>query len=181
MKGLRVSIARVTEMAERPILLDTNILSTFAKIDDVEFLFELTKRDVLFISTSVMHELEDALAVGLDFVTSVMQLIDIGRISILSMDYDESKWSMALPPSFGKGERDTLAVCNSRNGIIFTNERKVANYCKRQSIAFMDLPMILRHSWKNNTRTKDEVKRMIQTIEENDRILFRDPVRILEE
>jgi len=41
------------------ILVDTNILSTFAKIDRLELLFGVFKQKTLYISPNVFQELKD--------------------------------------------------------------------------------------------------------------------------
>lgn len=72
-------------MDKRPILVDTNILSTFAKIKRFELLFEIMDRNELYISTSVLHELDIAENMGYDFVQIVFDYIDKEKFSIISM------------------------------------------------------------------------------------------------
>ena len=168
-------------MDERPILIDTNILSTYAKIGNLDFLFRYTGRMVLYFSTNVFNEIEEANYLGYQFVESVMRMIKEERLSVLSMNEEEFKWCMSLPPSFGKGERDSIAICKSRNGCFLTNERKIINFCDEVSIPVLDLPTILRHSWKKGLLTKDEVRAMIRIIEEKDNITFKNVSNILDD
>lgn len=163
------------------ILLDTNILSTFAKIDYMALLFETVRKKELGISTSVLHELEDARNIGLDFVDKIFQLINNNKILIFSMSDKETMWSMKLPSSFGKGERDSLAICKFRKGILFTNERKIINFCERESIDVLDLPSFLRYLWKSGMQSKKEVKKIIEIIEDKDNIKFVDITNIFQE
>ena len=163
---------RVNNLNPRIILLDTNIISTFAKIDRMNLIFEIGRKKKFGISTNVLHELEDARSIGLNFVNKVFELIDKKKISIFSMSDKEIMWSMNLPSSFGKGERDSLAICKFRKGIIFTNERKIINFCERESIAVLDLPSFLRYLWKSGLKSKDEVKKVIKIIEDKDNIKF---------
>lgn len=109
----------------RLILLDTNITSTFLKIDRFQLLFDLSNNQQFFISTNVFAELEEAELLGYDFVKPIFQLIENGQIAVLSMTIEETKWSFQLSSSFGREERDSIAICKFRNGIFFTNERKV--------------------------------------------------------
>ena len=168
-------------MGERPVLLDTNILSTFAKIGNLEFLFRYTGREVLYISTNVFNEIEEADYLGYLFVEPVMKMIGEESLSVLSMKENEFKWCMSLPPSFGKGERDSLAMCKFRNGIFLTNERKIINFCDNESIPALDLPTIFRHSWRKGLLTKDEVRAMIRLIEEKDNVTFKNISNIFKE
>ena len=163
------------------ILLDTNILSTFAKIDYMTLLFETVRNKELGISTSVLHELEDARNIGLVFVDKIFQLINNNKILIFSMSDKETMWSMKLPSSFGKGERDSLAICKFRKGILFTNERKIINFCERESIDVLDLPSFLRYLWKSGMQSKKEVRKIIEIIEDKDNIKFVDITNIFQE
>ena len=77
---------RVNKLSPRIVLLDTNIISTFAKIDQLELLFEIVRKKELGISTSVLHELEDARNVGLSFVEKSFKLIKKKKIIIFSIN-----------------------------------------------------------------------------------------------
>ena len=168
-------------MASKLILSDTNIISTFAIIGDINFLFKSTKRDCIFISTNVLNELEIANEMKYSFVESIFTVIRDKRIKVLSMTGEESLWSMELPQSFGKGERDSLAICKFRDGILLSNEKKVNNYCERESIHCLDLPSILRYAWKSGTISQEEIEKMIQKIEEKDNIKFKNASAILKD
>jgi len=168
-------------MSNRNILLDTNIVSTFSKIQDLEFLFQITGQDILQISSSVLHELEEAKGYGFDFITPIFDLVEAGKIEVICMDKQELKWSMNLPDSFGLGERDSIAICKHRKGIFITNERKVINFCQRNNIPAINLPSILRKSWKRGVRTKDQVNTIILEIETKDKIVFKNKELILKD
>ena len=60
------------------ILLDTNILSTFAKIERLELLFSVFNTRKLFISPNVFNELIDARRLGYKHVESIFDLIREG-------------------------------------------------------------------------------------------------------
>ena len=168
-------------MGERPVLLDTNILSTYAKIENLDFLFRYTGRMVLYISTNVWSEIEEADYLGYRFIESVIGMINEEKLLVLPMNENEFKWCMSLPPSFGKGERDSLAICKFRNGSFLTNEKKIIRFCDKESIPALDLPTILRHSWRKGLLTRDEVRAMIQVIEEKDKVTFRNVSNIFED
>ncbi len=172
---------KVSKRVKRPILLDTNILSTFAKVDSLNLLFQVLERNKLYIVNSVFHELEDAKVAGFRFVNSIFDLITSNKIPTLSMTDEEMRWRMQLPSSFGKGERDSLAICKFRDAVFFTNERKVINYCDRESISALDLPTILRLLWKSRCVDKKEVEKLIDLIEAKDNIRFKYPSLILKD
>jgi hypothetical protein len=129
----------------------------------------------------VFNEIEEAAYLGFRFVEPVIKVINEGRLLVLSMNDEELKWCMRLPPSFGKGERDSLAICKFRYGLFISNEKKVINFCDKESIPALNLPTILRHSWKKGLQTKDEVMAMMQDIEDKDNIKFKDIINIFED
>ncbi|MGM0405147.1 MAG: hypothetical protein ACQEQM_03290 [Thermoplasmatota archaeon] len=168
-------------MEKTPVLVDTNILSTFAKIKRLELLFKIMDREELYISTSVLHELDIAENIGYDFVQTIFDYIDKERISILSMDDEESDLFLNLPDSFGRGERESVAISKSRDYIFVSNETKVKNYCDRNDIDIVDLPTLLRRAWKVGLKEKETVKNIVEEIEDKDNIIFKDRSIIFEE
>ncbi len=168
-------------MEKTPVLVDTNILSTFAKIKRLELLFKIMDRGELYISTSVLHELDIAENIGYDFVQTIFDYIDKERISILSMDDEESDLFLNLPDSFGRGERESVAISKSRDYIFVSNETKVKNYCDRNDIDIVDLPTLLRRAWKVGLKEKETVKNIVEEIEDKDNIIFKDRSIIFEE
>ncbi len=168
-------------MEKRPVIVDTNILSTFAKIEKLELLFEIMDREELYISTSVLHELDIAENIGYDFVQIIFDYIDEERISILSMDDEESDLFLDLPDSFGRGERESVSISKSRDYIFVSNETRVKNYCDRNDIDIVDLPTLLRRAWKIGLKEKETVKKIIEEIENKDDIIFKDISIIFEE
>lgn len=161
-------------MGKTPILIDTNILSTFAKIKRLELLFEIMDRKELYISTSVLHEIDMAENMGYDFVQIIFDYIDKERISIISMDDKETDLYLDLPDSFGRGERESVAISKSRDYIFVSNETRVKNYCDRNDIDIVDLPTLLRRSWKTGLKEKETVKEIVGEIENKDNIIFKD-------
>lgn len=168
-------------MGKTPVLVDTNIWSTFAKINDLDFLFEVMERDKLYLSTYVLHELHTAEKIGYDFVKTIFQYIDRDKIATIAMDESEVKEFLKLPDSFGKGERESIVICRTRGYIFVSNEKRVKNYCELNGIDFVDLPTLLRRAWKKNFMDKDEGMDMVEKIEEKDNIVFKDKTNIFED
>ncbi|MFP4051175.1 MAG: hypothetical protein ACLFVB_05490 [Thermoplasmata archaeon] len=167
-------------MRKTPVLVDTNILSTYAKIKRFELLFEIIDREELFISTSVLHELDTAENMGYDFVKVIFDYIDKERISIISMDDEESDLFLELPDSFGKGERESVAISKVRDYIFVSNETKVKNYCDKNDIDIVDLPTLLRRVWKTGLKEKETVNKIVGEIENKDNVIFKDRSIIFE-
>ena len=114
-------------------LIDTNILSTFAKINRLDILFEVLGDDTLHISPNVLTELRFALDRGYEFCNEIFRLVDKKKIHVVSLTHEEHVLALKLPRIFGKGELDSLALCLSRKWKMVTNERKVVNFCKEHN------------------------------------------------
>jgi len=99
-------------------------------------LFEVFERTKLFISPGVFNELKHARRLGYKHVEGVFDLIKENRIGIKSPTEKELLFTMELPPSFGPGEQDSIAMAKYNKGIFVTNERKVINYCKREGVGY---------------------------------------------
>lgn len=151
-------------------IIDTNILSTFAKVKRLDVLFKALNADRLFISPNVLNELKLASDRGYDFPDEIYPLIDEKRIEIVSLTHDEHLIALNLPDSFGGGELDSLALCLSRRCTFATNERKAVSFCKERGIPYVTLAHILRALWKLEILSRDEVKQLISEIEKKDRV-----------
>ena len=160
------------------ILLDTNIISTFSKIGKLELLYDVFNADVLYVSPNVYDELLIAKDKGYAFVNHAIHLFQKKKLMLISLTSKEKEKADRLPSSFSKGERDSIAICRERNGIIVTNEKKVANYCKRQGIKYFDLRDVLKALYILMNFSKNEVNKLMNEIEEKDNIIIKDKEEI---
>ena len=162
------------------LLCDTNILSTFAKIDQMELLLQLFVRDELAVVPAVYEELQEGIRRGYASLQVANAHIQQGQITILVPNAREIFDKDALPRSFDAGERETIAVAKSRGYAILTNETHVKNWCERNGMVYWDLPRILRALWRTNILTKEQVRRLVEQIEMKDRVVFRNQAAIFE-
>jgi predicted nucleic acid-binding protein len=162
-------------------LCDTNILSTFAKVSRLELLLQLLARDAIAVVPAVYEELQEGIRRGYTPLQAASTHIQQGAITILAPNAQEIFDKDALPRSFDAGERETIAVAQSRGYAILTNETHVKNWCERMDIACWDLPRILRALWRTNLLKKEQVRRLVEQIEIKDRVVFRNQETIFEE
>jgi len=152
------------------ILVDTNIISTFAKIDRLELLFEVFKQRILYISPNVFQELKDARDKRYDFVELIFELLQSGKLKILPLEEDEYMSMLQLPKYFGKGELDSIAICTRRNCTFLSNERKVTRFCEENEIDHFDLNGILKALWRFDIVSREDVVQIINEMEEKDNL-----------
>ena len=156
------------------VLSDTNILSTFAKIQELPLLIRVFGGEGIGVVPAVYEELQTGVRKGYVALGTVAELIRQGQIGLVVPSAEEIREKGALPSSFDEGERETIAISASRAYKILTNERLVKNWCKRIGIRYWDLPGILRAFWRMNFLTKEQARNLITQIEENDRVVFKD-------
>lgn len=163
------------------ILCDTNILSTFAKIDQLGLLLQLFSDDEMAVVPAVYEELQEGIRRGYVPLEAASAHIQRGSMTILTPNAQEIFDKDALPRSFDAGERETIAVAKSRGYSILTNETHVKNWCERMGLAYWDLPRILRALWRTDLLTKEQVRELVEQIEMKDRVVFKNQEAIFEE
>ena len=163
------------------VLADTNILSTFAKIDQLVLLLQLFTDDRLGVVPAVYAEFQAGVQRGYTNLQAVIELIQQRRIDLIAPNVHEIFQKDGLPASFDAGERETITVAKARRYAILTNEVQVKNWCRREQVEYFDLPGILRALWKTNLVQKDQAQSLIDQIEARDRVLFKNKEWILEE
>ena len=162
------------------VLADTNILSTFAKIDQALLLLRLFTDDRLGVVPAVYEELHTGVNKGYVALQAVVKLVRQGQIDLVVPTAREIFQKDVLPASFDAGERETLTVAKSRGYAIVTNETQVKNWCKRERIEYWDLPGVLRALWRTDIVRKEQMQSLIDQIEANDRIVFKNKAAILQ-
>ena len=163
------------------VLTDTNILSTFAKINELSLLRQLFVEEGIGIVPAVYEELHHGVSKGYVALQAALELIQHRQIDLVVPTAEETLEKSALPPSFDAGERETIAVAKVRGAKILTNERLVKNWCQQAGIQYWDLPGILRALWRIHLLTKEQVRSLVIQIEAKDRIVFKDQEQIFAE
>ncbi|MBI4596591.1 MAG: hypothetical protein HY730_09505 [Candidatus Tectomicrobia bacterium] len=160
------------------ILSDTNILSTFAKIQELCLLVRLFGGERIGIVPAVFEELQNGVTEGYVALKPVIENIEKSQIDLVLPGTDEILEKATLPKSFDEGERETIAVAKSRAYAILTNERLIKNWCNKAGIKCFDLPAILSALWRTELLTKEGVQELCRQIEEKDRVVFKDKEQI---
>lgn len=163
------------------IIVDNNILSTFAKVGRLDMLFQLFPQRQIGIVPAVYNELRIGVRKGHVQLKEVMEMVQKKSIRLITLTEAEIFLKPTLPVSFDEGELESVAVCRSRKITLLTNERSVKNWCVKEDIKYADLPDLLRACWQFRVMSKKEVKNLIEEIEEKDNITFRSKEEILKD
>lgn len=154
----------------RTIILDTNIVSTFLKIDELSLLQSLFPNHVLAITTGVREELQAA-----EFNTGPFAMVKLTR------DENDRKEILARTYGFlGKGELECIAFGLSRSIPMLTNDHRAKNAALEQGITCFDLPEILRAMIFKGTIDLVRLQQIVHAIESKDNIIFKNVERLYE-
>ena len=80
------------------VLVDTDILSIFAKIDRLPLLFSVFNQAPLHFAAAVKTEVQRGVALGFGFAGDIMTLHTQGRILSLHPAADDQHFMATLPP-----------------------------------------------------------------------------------
>jgi predicted nucleic acid-binding protein len=162
-------------------LSDANILSTFARIEQIKLLRQLVGGDLLYVTPAIYREIQQAVEGGRDFLQPVLDAVVSGEgFDLVALKRDEVAALANLPASLGEGEKEAIVVCLYRKDTRFlTNDKRARNYCREQGLAALDLPGVLRALWQQRVCSKSTVRLLVQEIETREGLVFKDQAEIL--
>ena len=158
------------------IIYDTDVLSTFVKIDGISLFSLLFPKSRIAISNGVYEELMFIKQAGYDFADSIMELAEIIPMDAAEL---EQYHSFLDSTQLGKGELQCISICIFRKYPFITNDKKAKRFAEQNEVIVWDIPDVLKAFWKTGIKTKDEVKYIMQALEEKDMMTIRDKERIL--
>jgi len=135
------------------VILDTNVISLFAKINRLDLLLKLfaaTRRDMQFYQNKV-HYLADAL-----------QLVNSGQVQLLRLTRADKLVLDSLPAKLGAGEAEAIALCHRLNFVFITHDQKAVNYCNRVGIVCIRLRSLLDRLKAARLLTEADVQKILE-------------------
>lgn len=160
------------------ILVDNNILSTFAKVGRLALLFKVTA-EVLYISPNVRDELQQGLQAGHTVLQAVFDLVASGKLRVVSLTEEDQQRTAQIPFTSAKGEADSLAYCLGHQAIFVTNDQRAYKRGIQLGVACIRLATLLRSLWVSGVLTKEEVRELIDEIERAEGTIIKDRREIL--
>lgn len=155
------------------VLFDTNIISTFTLIDEMEQLFALFSGDELGVTPAVYAELVAGLREGRQFLQPAVGMIENGKLKLVTLKAKEVILQLGLPTSLNAGEAESIALCQSRGAAFVTNDRRARNFCRTEGIEVFDLAEVLRAFWKLDICSEQQVRRLVNEIEIKEKLVIK--------
>jgi predicted nucleic acid-binding protein len=98
------------------IFADTDILSALAKIGRLSVLYTLLQITVLYITPSVLREIEHSFILRRQYAIDLFALLASGQLEMVRLSSDEVAAQNSLPHTLGAGERESIAAARVRAG-----------------------------------------------------------------
>ncbi len=154
-------------------VFDTNIVSTFAKVNKLELLAKLFGKEEMLIPKGVVNDLVNSnLELSVIINSNVFRVTELANEEhILVRDYSDIK-------SLGQGELECIAICKNRDNIFITNDYRAIKFAESLSIKVIDLKTLL-ISLREILNT-EELRKLMIDIETKDKVLILDKEKILE-
>jgi predicted nucleic acid-binding protein len=126
------------------IVADTNILSSFLKVDALDSLRQALHVSQLIVPSAVWLELEAAVTQGHISASEWQTLLNSQSIQPMTLTEAEQAQTEQLPFSLGTGEKEAIVLTKRLSATFFSNDRRALSYCRAQRIPCADLYAVLR-------------------------------------
>ncbi len=129
------------------IIVDTDILSTFAKIKKYDLLLRLFRHSKLFIAPRVYQDIITAKELGYDFIEHL--LLQMPQICPLNQkEIEEANLLKQKEKTLGWGEIESIVLAKTRGFLLLSNDKKalrfqaVITWIPAQKTAGMTIPVL---------------------------------------
>ena len=154
------------------VVSDTNVLSSLAAGDSLPMLLRLFARTKLCIPLGVRDELQVGLDKGRTYLEPIFRAITAQQIDVVPLSPEEEQLMQAYPHRLNFGERQAIALAQTRNAILLSNDKRALRYCQQQSIRTVNLVGILRLLWVRHIMSQDEVRILIPKMEQVENLVL---------
>ncbi|MCK4421334.1 hypothetical protein KAW48_06000 [candidate division WOR-3 bacterium] len=147
--------------SKKPIVLDTDMISSFAWVKRVDIIIKLYSPEIILLDV-----VETELSRVPHLLTQVREYIKSRDIDYIKMDIysKEGKEYARLTSeiwSVGDGEAAGMAYCRYNDCILGSNNfRDILNYCKKYNIKIKTTVDIMLEAFENNIIDKNEGDRI---------------------
>jgi predicted nucleic acid-binding protein len=161
------------------VISDTNVLSSLAAGDSFLALFRLYARARMAIPPRVHQELQAGLDRGNAYLQPVLQAILKSQIEVIPLSAEEELLTFNYPTKLDEGEREAIALAQTRKATLLSNDGDAIRYCKQRGIRVISLVNILRLLWMENVMSQDEVRGLIGKMEQVENLSLT-PIQVAE-
>ena len=154
-------------MTQVVIVLDTDFLSAFLKIDRLPLVRELYSAEILLVPPAVYREI------------SCTQLVEaLADLSWIRVEAPEAgSIRLGEVPALGSGEREAIALAGQHeNALLLTNDNRAREAAEAVGLRAVDIPAFLLSCKQSGILDREEIQRIIQALWDKDHYRFRKEV-----
>ncbi len=150
------------------LIVDTDILSMFAKVGALDTLVALVGQEVIGITPAIADEIAIPLQYGYAFPREVLSKIPVVPMSLQVM---ERATQLRLEnTALGRGEREAIAFCQIEVAQLSTNDKVARTFAQSQDVQVISLQALLRTLWLSGVRSQTEVRILLEQIKQADKL-----------
>lgn len=148
------------------VVIDTDILSMFAKASALNLLGEFLGKERVAMTPAIRDEISAPMQYGYVFPGEVLSQIPI--VHLTEQDWQEYERLWGTGSSLGKGELEAIAFCRGTGALFATNDSAARKFAQNQGVQVISLQAILRGLWVSGMRSKPEVQTLLEHIKSID-------------
>jgi predicted nucleic acid-binding protein len=154
------------------IISDTNILSSLAAAEALPLLFRLFPNNVIYIPPAVQQELQVGLERGQAYLQMILDAVSGGQLQVLPLSDREQHLAGQLPRTLNLGEQEAIALTQSHQARLLSNDKRAVRYCQTYQLKVVDLADVLRLLWTRRVVTRANVEQIITRMQQVENLVL---------
>lgn len=150
-------------------LLDTDILSIFAKANALALLHNLLGYDRLPITTGVFNEIVVPLEYGYEFPH---RIIAAATTVLMLPDEVATFEALRLDGAISAADAEIVAICKHRAWVYVTMDRVAARYAEIYGVRSVDLHAVLKAILASGLLNEEQLRTLVELMERVDHTSF---------
>ncbi len=141
------------------IVSDTDFLSSFAKIEELNLVFKVFKTKEIMITKAVNNELKDSPI--FDFLVPYFSAKE-NKIVVKKASAKD------VPESLGIGERESISLAKESEAKLLMNDKVAGKYAEKVGIKVIDIPAFLFYCKEKKILDTSQLKTLISKLKAKD-------------
>ncbi len=132
------------------IISDTDFISSFAKIGEVDLVFEALKTKEITITRAVYDELKEV-----PVFEKLLPYISGGKKNKINI---ENVSAENISEKLGRGENESIILAKSKNAKLLMDDREAGKYAEANGVDVIDIPAFLFYCKEKKILSVSDVK-----------------------
>jgi len=160
------------------MICDTDLLSAFAKVNELKLIKKVFPEKKFIISESVFDELLYSLEEGFDFPERIFDMCDITSLKQKEIEMYKRWRKKSKFLTISKADLRTLIIGKSRGIPLLSNDRLLLQFADKEGVLALDIYDIFKLIFKNEILSEEEIRDILTIMEEKDNTRFKDKEKI---